>query len=144
VPYSHIETLNPEHIEATTYSNSDGFLVVTETFFPGWKAWVDGQEAPLWHANYLFKAVYVPAGKHTVELRYMPTDFALAARITLASLLVVGVGLLLRPLVCLLAPLVRWGIMPRMRRAGWLPSRKEEADDEEESVHTFPAPIWPG
>lgn len=53
-----------------------GWLVFSEASFPGWDASIDGMAAPLYTANYLFQAVYVPAGKHTVEFVY--TDITLS------------------------------------------------------------------
>ena len=49
-----------------------GFVVFSETWYPGWQAWVDGQRVQLYRADYLFRAVAVPAGKHRVVLAYRP------------------------------------------------------------------------
>lgn len=50
-----------------------GLLVVMDPWFPGWRAEVDGQRAPVLRANYAFMAIPVPAGRHEVVLRYRPT-----------------------------------------------------------------------
>jgi len=71
-----------------------GLLVVTDSWYPGWEAKVDGKEAPLHLANYLVRAVPVPAGKHHVELHYRPLSFRLGLGFTLAGLLVAFGGLL--------------------------------------------------
>jgi hypothetical protein len=47
-----------------------GVLVLSEPFYPGWRAWVDGAEAPLLRGNYALSAVALPAGTHRVELRF--------------------------------------------------------------------------
>ena len=45
-------------------------LVVSENFHPNWRAYVDGHEQPVLRANFVWKAVRVPPGNHTVEFRY--------------------------------------------------------------------------
>ena len=52
-----------------------GWLMVSQTWYPGWVARVDGKRAALLHANFLFVGVEVPAGRHTVELVYRPNSF---------------------------------------------------------------------
>ncbi|MFC1521120.1 YfhO family protein [Elusimicrobiota bacterium] len=54
-------------------STSDaGLLVVSDVYYPGWKAYIDGNEVPLRVANYAFRGVRVPAGEHVVEFHYKP------------------------------------------------------------------------
>ncbi|MCC6957387.1 MAG: YfhO family protein, partial [Anaerolineales bacterium] len=57
-----------------------------EVWYPGWTARLDGAPAPLARANYLFQAVPVPAGQHTLELRYRPLSFYGGAALSLAGL----------------------------------------------------------
>lgn len=64
-----------------------GFLVVAETYYPGWRAWVDGTPTDMLRADLLFSAVPLDAGEHLVELRYEPDSFALGWRITLGALI---------------------------------------------------------
>ncbi|MCC7359240.1 MAG: hypothetical protein IT317_07180 [Anaerolineales bacterium] len=72
-----------------------GWVVVSDTFYPGWVAAVDGQPAPLWAANAAFRAVPVPAGSHVVRLDYQPCSVALGGLITLVALVGwAGLGLL--------------------------------------------------
>jgi membrane protein YfhO len=59
-----------DQIQVRTITAAPGLLVLSEVYYPAWKAYVDGQPAPLYLANYLFRAVPVPAGEHRVELRY--------------------------------------------------------------------------
>jgi hypothetical protein len=56
-----------------------GILVVSETAYPGWTATVDGRPVPLLRANYAFRAVALPAGRHRVEMRFRsrPTEVGL-------------------------------------------------------------------
>ena len=65
-----------------------GFLVVSDAFHPGWKARVDGKEAPLYRANYVMRAVELPPGKHRVEFEFRPAAFRVGIWISAISLLV--------------------------------------------------------
>jgi hypothetical protein len=59
-------------IDAT--SPSDGILVVNDSFWPGWRATIDGNEAPIWRADFLVRAVPWPAGRHVLEMKYDPPE----------------------------------------------------------------------
>jgi hypothetical protein len=67
-----IETMASDEIEVSTELSAPGVLVLTDTFYPGWKVWVNGQEAPLLRANSTFKAVALPAGVSAVRFAYSP------------------------------------------------------------------------
>lgn len=71
-----------------------GLVVFSERTAPGWRAWVDGIGASIVRANGVLRAVCVPAGTHTVELRYRPPSLAIGAGITVLSLMAVGVGMM--------------------------------------------------
>ncbi|MCX6356695.1 MAG: hypothetical protein NT045_02280 [Candidatus Aureabacteria bacterium] len=68
-----------------------GFLVLSDTYYPGWKAYVDGTERPILRGNYAFRAVYCNEGRHTVNFRYEPLSFARGVRVSIVSLSLVGV-----------------------------------------------------
>ncbi len=58
-------------------AEGDGYLVLLDSFYPGWKATLDGNPVKILRANYAFRAVAVPPGKHLVEFRYKPAIFYL-------------------------------------------------------------------
>ena len=74
---------------------SPGYLVVADTWYPGWRAFVDGVPTELLRANYAYRAVWLEAGDHTVEMIYRPTSVMVGGAISLAlvALLVVGIAL---------------------------------------------------
>ena len=63
-----------------------GYLVLEDTFYPGWQARVDGRAASIVPANEAFRAVAVPAGRHVVSFRYRPASATAGATVSLASL----------------------------------------------------------
>lgn len=73
-----------------------GFLVLTDTYYPGWRAYVDGVEQPILRANYLFRAVPLQSGRHQVSFVYKPLSFRIGLIVTLMSL-VIGCALLAMP-----------------------------------------------
>jgi len=79
---------NPQHLEITVDAAADGYLVLLDTFYPGWQATVDGQPAPIYRADYIARAVFVSAGKHAVVFDYRPFWFWLGVG------LAVGFGLI--------------------------------------------------
>jgi hypothetical protein len=64
-----------------------GLLILSEIYYPGWKATVDGQPAPLLRTDIILRGVPVPAGSHRVELHYAPQSFSLGALISGLTLL---------------------------------------------------------
>lgn len=72
------------HVDAT----APGLVVIAQSFYAPWRAYLDGRPAELLRANYAFQAVPVPAGPHELKLAYEDKKFQLGAAISLASLLV--------------------------------------------------------
>lgn len=60
---------NPGNLFYESESAEDGLAVFSEVYYKTWKAFVDGKEVPVLRANYILRALEVPAGKHTIEFR---------------------------------------------------------------------------
>jgi hypothetical protein len=82
-------------VTCETEARTAGYLVLLDSYYPGWRAFVDGRETPVVRANYAFRAVAVPAGRHRIELRFRPRSFFVGLGLTGLALLV-GLGALVR------------------------------------------------
>jgi len=74
-------------ISVTVYAPNDAWLVMTDSFYPGWKASVNGKKTALLKANYFQRAVFVPQGSHIVNFSYRPRTFMAGFSITFFSLI---------------------------------------------------------
>lgn len=72
-------------IEVQVESSQSVWLVLAQTYYHPWHAWVDGQATKLWRANHAFQAVAVPAGNRTVQLVYRDPAFRLGAAVSVLS-----------------------------------------------------------
>jgi hypothetical protein len=95
----------PEHVVLNATTKQAAFLVLTDQFYPGWQAYIDGQRSETYRANALFRAVFVPAGQHRVEFVYSPLSLWLGFAIAGATALALGV-------ICL------WSVLTRGRSQG--------------------------
>jgi hypothetical protein len=80
-------------------SKTPGYLVVLDSWAPGWSATVNGHSARVLHANYAFRAIEVPAGSSTVRLVYRPVGFVVGmwlAGLTLVGLVVAAAVVVIR------------------------------------------------
>jgi hypothetical protein len=85
---------NPNEIIVQVESSQKGYLILADTWYPGWKAWVDGKEVPVLRANFLFRAVDLSPGSHEVIFAYQPIWFYVGAAVSVITLFVLGFFLL--------------------------------------------------
>lgn len=67
-------------------AGEDGILVLTDTFYPGWLAYLDNSCVPIYPANSLFRAVLAPAGNHCVRFSFAPVSFYAGLAICIAAI----------------------------------------------------------
>ena len=79
----------PERVEIEAGADRAAWLVLTDTFYPGWIAEVDGARRPILRANGLYRAVRVEAGDQTVVFRYQPASLRLGLAVSCVSVLAI-------------------------------------------------------
>jgi hypothetical protein len=84
----------PDRLVVRARSDSDAYLVLSDTFDPGWSATVDGRAATIRPAYVNFRAVYLKAGDHEIVFRYRPAGFGVGLAVSGAGA-VVALGMLL-------------------------------------------------
>jgi len=77
---------NPSQVWVNVEMGCKGMLIVSDNWYPGWRAEVDGQPAEIWKVNTVIRGVVVPAGKHAVAMRYRPFSVYFGFAFTLVGL----------------------------------------------------------
>jgi hypothetical protein len=72
-------------VEIETDNDRDSLLVLSDNYYPGWRANVDGAPAEVLRANHTMRAVNVPAGHHVVSFAFMPATFFVSLYVSLAA-----------------------------------------------------------
>ena len=82
-----IRVFESTQMEIKVHAGSRALLVLSEVFYPGWKAEVNGHEAAIWKVDGGLRGVVVPAGESTVRLQYAPASFRIGAALSAAAFL---------------------------------------------------------
>ena len=80
------EKYTPNYIKMRVDTSSPGLLVISNTYFPGWHASIDGRKAEVVRTDYAFQGVFVPEGRHEVRLDYMPLSFVIGLMLSIAGI----------------------------------------------------------
>lgn len=86
--YAKIIEYKTESVTVEANMHRDGFLVLSEAYYPGWNVFIDGIQGHIYRANYLFRAVLLTKGIHTVQFVYKPFSLLIGAVITIISLII--------------------------------------------------------
>jgi len=71
------------------FTNKSAYLVISEVYYPaGWKAFIDGKETNIYPTNHILRGVIVPAGKHTIEMKFESATYAKSIKLSLTGLLI--------------------------------------------------------
>jgi hypothetical protein len=82
-----IVSRKPNEVSIMTESEGEAILVLTETYYPGWQAEVDGKRAPILKADYVYRAVSLSPGAHTVVFRFRPATFLIGSALSCAGII---------------------------------------------------------
>ncbi|MGA7730732.1 MAG: YfhO family protein [Chloroflexia bacterium] len=82
-----VTTYIPGHIVLQTDADRPALLVVAESYYPGWHAAMDNQPVEILRTNYISQGIVVPAGKHTIEMKYEPDSFRDGMLLSIAGIL---------------------------------------------------------
>ena len=74
-----IEKYSGSEVIVKSEQECAGWLVLADSYFPGWLAFIDEKDAPLYKADFNFRAVYVSAGEHAIRFKYSPVSFRVGA-----------------------------------------------------------------
>jgi len=66
---------SPGHIKLSCTTSQPGLFFISNTYFPGWHAYVDGKETKIIRTDYAFQGLWLREGSHTIELKYTPSSF---------------------------------------------------------------------
>lgn len=80
-----IKRYSENNVLIKTNSSYDSFLVLTDNYFPGWKAFIDNREVPIYRSDYTLRGIKVPAGVHTVYFLYDPLSFKIGLVLSFLS-----------------------------------------------------------
>ncbi len=81
-----------DELHYTTESTTGGIAIFSEIYYPGWQATIDGKPLEIARADYVLRAAYIPAGKHTVTMTFRPASIKATETIAYAALILMALG----------------------------------------------------
>jgi Bacterial membrane protein YfhO len=82
-----VKRITPDRLSVETKTDSPGLLVVSEQYYPGWRAYVDGKETHVYAVDGILRGVFLSKGRHTVIFEYKPISFLIGLVVSIVSLL---------------------------------------------------------
>jgi hypothetical protein len=95
-----IQSYRPDSITLSVEAAAPALLFLSEVYYPGWKAFIDGHATRILRGDYLFRVLEVPKGRHEVRLEFDPWTIKAGTGISLLTLLLLLAGLVSRKLKC--------------------------------------------
>ncbi|WP_300700625.1 YfhO family protein [Bacteroides sp.] len=90
-----LKSYEPNRLVYETNNAKDGVAVFSEIYYPdGWQVTIDGKPTDIARANYILRTMYVPAGKHTIEMRFDPTSLHVTEGIAYGALALLLIGII--------------------------------------------------
>jgi len=86
---------SPNRVHLQVEAETPAYLLLNDVMYPGWRASLDGMPTPVYRANYIFRAVALPAGSHEVDFTFEPCRWRWAVGVTLITWLLAPMGMFL-------------------------------------------------
>ena len=88
-----------EKIVIQANAANDAFLLLSDTYYPGWRCAIDGVNVPIFITDFLFRGVHLPPGNHEIVFSYQPQSFIWGLRISwLAAFAIIASAVAMRKL----------------------------------------------
>lgn len=94
-----LRSYGADRVEITADMQNPGFLVLSDTYYPGWIAYVDGKETEIFVSDYIFRSVFLDKGVHNITFVYRPLSFKIGLLVGLIALVSVASVLILRAIL---------------------------------------------
>ena len=78
------------------FTEQDGWIRISQVWYPGWTAKVDNKKVPIYRGDYLFMALFIPAGDHTIWLEYQPWSFRIGSILSILMIITLGIFVIRR------------------------------------------------
>lgn len=89
-----LTSYEPNRLVYKASTSKDGVVVFSEIYYPGWRATIDGQPVDIARADYILRAINVPAGEHTIEMWFDPQSIQVTESIAYAALALLLIGVM--------------------------------------------------
>lgn len=90
-----IKKYSPQHVQITVNADVARMLFLSDVFYPGWEATIDGKGTHIYRADYAFRAIEVPQGIHQVEFTYKPISLRVGTIVSFVTLFALVIGYLI-------------------------------------------------
>lgn len=90
-----LTSYEPNRLVYKASTPKDGVVVFSEIYYPGWQATIDGQPVDIARADYILRAINVPAGEHTIEMWFDPQSIQVTESIAYAALTLLLIGVII-------------------------------------------------
>lgn len=85
-----IQSYTPNLVSIRTSSETDSMLFLSDSYYPGWNAYIDGKKTEIYRANYAFRAIETPKGSHTIVFKFEPLSWKIGILISTMTLLLIA------------------------------------------------------
>lgn len=87
-----VEKYLPNEVTINTKADGSSLLFLSDSYYPGWKVYVDGRQSEIYRADFAFRSVVVPKGEHSIKFIYDPMSFKLGLGLSILGAVLILVG----------------------------------------------------